>query len=243
MKETFYFPHDYNASQDSKMLYLLSQCGLAGVGAYWIIIEILHQQTDCSLPFEVFKTHIRMYYFLNPINEGENGLLNICSTLVKSGLLKHDNDVVTSDRVKTNKQHREVIKNARSMAGKASANKRLRTNVQQTCQQNPTKERKGKERKGNNKEAEILSVVDFPHLINTAFLQAFEEFLKMRKKLNKVATFRAQELLLTDLHKFDLEIAVKMLEKSTRNSWLDVYALKDNYDADKSKSKLPPRFE
>lgn len=152
MKETFYFPHDYNAIQDSKMLYLLSQCGLEGIGAYWIIIEILHQQTDSKIPYQVFQHHIKMYYALN--DRGSYHYEKLCSTLVESGLLKRDENYVTSERVISNKNHREVIRNARSIAGKASANKRVRTNVERRFEQNPTKERKGKEIKDNTSDNE-----------------------------------------------------------------------------------------
>lgn len=46
MKESFYFPHDYNAISDPKMILLLSEGGLSAVAIYWILIELLHQQSD-----------------------------------------------------------------------------------------------------------------------------------------------------------------------------------------------------
>ena len=43
MKDTFYFQHDYNARNDPKIIKLMRVHGLAGVGAYWCIVEYLYQ--------------------------------------------------------------------------------------------------------------------------------------------------------------------------------------------------------
>ena len=48
-KETFYFSHDYNARNDIKIQALLVEHGAAGYGVYWIIVEILHEETAKKL--------------------------------------------------------------------------------------------------------------------------------------------------------------------------------------------------
>jgi len=40
---SFYFTHDYNAANDSKILFLRQQLGMEGYGIYWFIIEQLAQ--------------------------------------------------------------------------------------------------------------------------------------------------------------------------------------------------------
>ena len=92
MKETFYFPHDYNASQDAKMLELINNCGLLGVGAYWTIIEILHQQPDGKISFKVFKSILSRH--IDPYDDNDM-VNNICSTLVETGLLQNDDGYIT----------------------------------------------------------------------------------------------------------------------------------------------------
>lgn len=146
MKETFYFPHDYNASQDAKILELIDKFGLVGVGAYWTIIEILHQQPDGKISFNVFKGILKkqMDMFEEP------GVVNnLCSTFVELGLFDNNDNVITSKRVLNNKKHRKSVSLQRSIAGQISANKRLGTNVQRDNGRvfNYIKERKGKERK------------------------------------------------------------------------------------------------
>lgn len=41
--KSFWFPHDYNACDDVKLLFLRQQLGMEGVGIYWYILERLAQ--------------------------------------------------------------------------------------------------------------------------------------------------------------------------------------------------------
>ena len=43
MKDAYYFPHDYNARNDEKVLGLLHTRGMAGYGCYWMLVEMLHE--------------------------------------------------------------------------------------------------------------------------------------------------------------------------------------------------------
>jgi hypothetical protein len=49
MKDTFYFSHDYNARNDSKIKKLLSKYGFTGYGLFWAIIEDLYNNAN-ALP-------------------------------------------------------------------------------------------------------------------------------------------------------------------------------------------------
>ena len=51
-KDTSYFSHDYNASQDVKMLFLRSQLGMEGSGIFWFLIEYL-ASSGGRLPFKI----------------------------------------------------------------------------------------------------------------------------------------------------------------------------------------------
>lgn len=42
-KKTYYFPHDFGARNDSKLMEVLMELGLAGIGAYWCVIELLYE--------------------------------------------------------------------------------------------------------------------------------------------------------------------------------------------------------
>jgi len=40
-KDSFYFPHDYNARNDVKCLFLRQQLGMEGYGIFWFLVESL----------------------------------------------------------------------------------------------------------------------------------------------------------------------------------------------------------
>lgn len=155
MKDAYYFPHDVNAIQDPKMMCLLSECGLEGVGIYWIIIEILHQQPEGLIGESDLELYIKFYS-----NKNEQVLNKIKQALFASLLLFNDGGKVGSYRVLDNKKYRDTISAKRSLAGKISAQTRSKqTHVEHMStlvEQNPTKERKGKEKKVYNDHASQL---------------------------------------------------------------------------------------
>lgn len=48
-KEAYYFSHDANARQDPKVLQMMSVYGVEGYGRYWILVEMLREQSDFTL--------------------------------------------------------------------------------------------------------------------------------------------------------------------------------------------------
>jgi hypothetical protein len=51
-KYTYYFSHDFNAHNDTKILFLRQQLGMEGYGIYWYLIEIL-AEAGGSLPLKI----------------------------------------------------------------------------------------------------------------------------------------------------------------------------------------------
>jgi hypothetical protein len=51
-KDTFYFPHDYNARNDVKNLFLRQQLGMEGYGIFWFLIESL-ADSGGELPMKI----------------------------------------------------------------------------------------------------------------------------------------------------------------------------------------------
>ena len=56
----------------------------------------------------------------------------------------------------------------------------------------------------------------------------FNEFLQLRKKLKAVNSERAINSLLNTLAKYDDDTKYRMIDNSIRNSWKDVYPIKDS---------------
>jgi hypothetical protein len=49
-KDAYYFPHFSNARNDSKLVKLRRVMGIEGYGMYFLILEVLREQTDFKLP-------------------------------------------------------------------------------------------------------------------------------------------------------------------------------------------------
>lgn len=58
--------------------------------------------------------------------------------------------------------------------------------------------------------------------------EIFNEFLQLRKKLKAVNSDRAINSLLNTLNKYDDSTKYRMIENSIRNSWKDVYPIKES---------------
>lgn len=208
--DTFYFPHDYNAQNDPKMITLLHRCGLEGIGAYWVIVELMHQQPDDKLPYEVFESQIRMYCKLH--NKTDTQVKDICSALIETKLFKKDGEYITCARVSNNKKHREAISEKRREAGRISAEKRFG----KPKPEHPKPDKSEKE----------ISQDTFTHLKDEKFSNTFKDYIEMRVKIRKPATDRAKEMVLEKLHKHDINTAIAMLEQSIVSSWQNIYELK-----------------
>lgn len=55
MKKSLYFRHDYNARKDPKLQDMLIEHGVAGIGVFWCIVEMLYEQ-EGTLPLRSCKS-------------------------------------------------------------------------------------------------------------------------------------------------------------------------------------------
>ncbi len=77
------------------------------------------------------------------------------------------------------------------------------------------------------------NVFDHPLNNSAEFQEAFQDFLSMRKKMRKPPTERAIKLLLKtviELSSGREDIAIKIIDRSIVNNWLDFYQLKEETD-------------
>lgn len=54
-KDAYYFSHDANAQDDPKLMLLIEQMGMEGIGIFWCLIEKLRGEKDYKLPLSVVK--------------------------------------------------------------------------------------------------------------------------------------------------------------------------------------------
>lgn len=142
MKESYYFPHDYNARNDEKILKLWQSKGTSGYGIYWAVIEMLYEaggvmRLDCDCI--AFALHTQCD--------------EVKAVLHDFGLFEINDIEFTSKRVQENLETRNTKSvNARKSAYKRWVRCERNANALPTqCKGNAIKERKGKEIKGKEK--------------------------------------------------------------------------------------------
>jgi len=146
-KDTYYFPHDFNARNDPKLIALRHKYKAVGMAVYWTIIEFLHEQEGNK--FEP-KSYIISTLAEQSGANAEQVLEVIKSCIEEFDLLRSDEGCYVSDRVLRNIQKREEISEARSISGKKGAlskanAKQMPANAEQkqaNAKQSSTKKRK-----------------------------------------------------------------------------------------------------
>jgi hypothetical protein len=138
-KNTYYFPHDYNARNDEKLQVLMIDTGAEGYGIYWGLVEVLHEESSHSIEL----TTIFLKSFAKQMSTSVEQVLKCVECSVQLGLFFNSENVIKSTRVDKNILVRSELSEKRSKAGKESALKRqqVSTHVEQVS----TKEKKRKE--------------------------------------------------------------------------------------------------
>jgi len=121
MKDTFYFPHDYEPTSDPKITAMLGDYGATGYGLYWRIVEMLHSNEEHRLPKEQYLFKALSNQLAIDVNQIIK-FVNDCVSVYK--LFESDDEFFFSNRVFKNIDKREKIVEQRSIAGKASALKK-----------------------------------------------------------------------------------------------------------------------
>ena len=169
-KDVYYFSHDVNASNDSKIVAMESEFGVISYAWWWKLIEKLASSEDYRLPFKKY-TFIALDKELGILNENERPLNEnehtffcsnksfsfVNSLICDFELLECDDEYFWSPSLIRRQEERrskfEKKQEQRRLAGIKSGEARRkkeqnRTTVQRTStavEQNEQKERKGKE--------------------------------------------------------------------------------------------------
>lgn len=150
MKDTYYFPHDYNAAHDQKILKLRAKHDNAlGYGIYFMILEMMAQEPTGILPDDFIETFNLSYGFPNTLANGSaNGYTSdVLQTCIDLGLFIKDKTGIYSKRMLEHKGFRQE----RSISGQKGAKNRWNNNsangsaITSANNSANAKERKGKE--------------------------------------------------------------------------------------------------
>lgn len=89
-----------------------------------------------------------------------------------------------------------------------------------------------------NKEKEKSLFENFPYLQQEEFKKSFDDFLEMRVKIKKPATYRSKELILKKLHAQQYHTAIEMLEQSVEGSYQGVFPVRQNKEVNYANNKV-----
>lgn len=197
MKKTYYFQHDYNARNDPKLQAVMIKYGLAGIGAFWCIVEMLYEQDGTlpitSIPSIAYTLHADEEMLKNivckmDLFECNKKFFWSRSVRKRLGIINEISDIRRKAAEKRWKSSKNGDMKAMQKQCKSNANAQNNdANAMQTeckCNAIKGKEIKGKEIKGNDiKEDNSLSQC----ARNVHEEQLFQEFGNMQGAWEEIA--------------------------------------------------------
>ena len=136
---SYYFSHDYNAANDTKVLFLRHQLGMEGYGIYWYLIEQL-ANAGGKLPLELIPVLAMQMHCTD---------VKVNGVLMNFGLFTIDSGEFWSERLQNHLELRLKL----SESGKTGANNRWANRVaigEANAKESKVKERKEKKSKVNS---------------------------------------------------------------------------------------------
>jgi hypothetical protein len=211
-----YFPLDTNFDEKIQAIEsVFKNDGLVWIIKFW---QSAYRTNDGEVSLDGYQGIIHAENSRITL-EKQKEILKLC---VEIGLLtKTNNKKYTSNGIK--KRLRHIIEERKRWRIEHKLPVIQADNPRDNLQE--TGESKVKESKVKKSKEDKESI--FVFLQKDLFLKTWGEYLEMRQKIRKPATDRAKEMVLTELHKHDLETAIKMLEQSILNSWQGVFPLKE----------------
>lgn len=220
MKKTYYFQHDYNARNDPKLQAVMIKYGLAGIGAFWCIVEMLYEQ-DGTLPI----TSIPSIAFI--LHADEEMLKNIVckmdlfecnkkffwsrSVRKRLGIINEISDIRRKAAEKRWKSSKKSDAKAMQMQCKSNAKAQNNdANAMQTeCKCNAIKE---KEIKGND----IKDITPTPCARSAREEELFQEFGQMQSAWEEIAMKFGKDI--PSLKKILQDFILECMAKGTAHS-------------------------
>lgn len=243
-KNTAYFTHDYNASNDTKILFLRQELGMEGYGIFWYIVEQL-AQAGGRLPMKIIpiiamqtqvtqpKIHaIVTAYDLFVIEDGEFFSSRLCKHLELRDTLKiaGKNGAVNRWGNSPPNSHPIPLPN-----GGANSNKRKRKEI---------KEKENKEKE--SKEITIANADAFAELKNLD-ADILKEFILHRKRKRAIVTDRIMMMIFEQARQAGISsneamtIAMERGWQTFKAEWHNKQQFTNkqqtNYDSDSTRSE------
>jgi hypothetical protein len=169
---TYYFSHDYNAANDTKILFLRHQLGMEGYGIYWYLIEQL-ANAGGKLPLELIPVLAMQMHCTD---------VKVNGVLMNFDLFTIESGEFWSHRLQEHLELRLKL----SQSGKAGANNRWKNGgaMGGAIGEGNAKERKGKEIKGN------INLIEDIQTFKSELGDEYENFIMYWTEPNKNGKLR-----------------------------------------------------
>jgi hypothetical protein len=215
-KDAYWFKHDFGARNDPKLQIVLRKLGHEGKSVFWDLVEMLHEEGG--------------YLQLKNIDDYAFSLRtksDVIHSLIYDFELFHFDDKKfwsVSALLRITDKDEKTVK-TRDAAAKSWQSRRNADALQVQSESNAIR----RDKKRVDKIREIYKGWGF---FDKSFLIIWNDYLEMRVKIRKPATERAEELALqklNDLSGGNREVAGKIVEQSTANSWQGLFPLKADF--------------
>ena len=188
---SYYFSHDYNAANDTKVLFLRHQLGMEGYGIYWFLIEQL-ANAGGKLPLELIPVLAMQMHCTD---------VKVNGVLMNFGLFTIDSGEFWSERLQNHLELRLKL----SESGKTGANNRWGNRV--AIGEGNAKERKEKETKVKESKVNIID-------------DSFEEWwFNYDKKTGKEKAYNKWKILLPQEKDLALSVVHKYVQSTPDKQW------------------------
>jgi hypothetical protein len=235
-KETYYFSHDYSCTNDPKIQTLIGKYGASGYGIFWRVVEMLHEDQDNRIELKAYV----IYGISSLFNEDPEKVKEIINFAVEvCELFEIEEGFIYSNRVLENLNKRQKIKEARSKAGKRSAE--IRKQKSTSVEQNSRKESKVKESKVKENK-ELINYEGLLTFFNNTFSKqnrvindSIKSKYKARLKEGYTTENIKQSILTAKKDQFHIDSGYKWctLEYFSRSNTLDKYGFDKPQDQNK----------
>lgn len=208
-KDAYYFPHFSNARNDPKVLKLRRVLGLEGYAIYFMLLEILREQTDWRYPIDgipelEFELRASKEKITNVITAYDLFEVDEAGKFFSPKLILYLQPYIE----KSEKARESALKrwgNANALQPHSDGNA------------SKVKESKGEESKVNE------SKLPFDSL---EFKKAWEDWEEHRRQVKRKLTPKTKEMQLRTLGAVPEQTAIDMINQSIGNGWQGLFELK-----------------
>jgi len=221
-KSTYYFSHDYNASNDVKILFMRQQLGMEGYGIYWFLIEHL-ADAGGKLPLKIIPVLAMQMHSQE---------VKVRAVISEFELFQ----IVHEDFFSVRLIEHLVVRNTFSESGKLGAAKRWNRQANSIPNSDPN----AKESKVNKNKVNKIIEVELP-FNSLSFRSSWNEWKDYKKNCHKFSfkTESSEKLSLKQLAKLSKNSesdAIEIINQSIANGWKGFFELKTTQNADRIES-------